>query len=202
MPAENQSKMFREIHAYMMLLSIINSLIYPPGLLSAAVQVLVLVCVSLLQEYDYVFSIDVEEGKPPLKLPYNVTEDPWAVAQSFIEQHNLSPAYLEQIADFIVKNSKGATLTSEGGDSGGGYVDPFTGNASLLNIGDKAANCRREGFVFLSFCIRKVQSFCIWEVQTTLCLKIAQCESMVTRVFLSRSVLILTVQPSWLVTSE
>lgn len=24
-----------------------------------------------LQEYDYVFSVDVEDGKPPLKLPYN-----------------------------------------------------------------------------------------------------------------------------------
>lgn len=25
------------------------------------------------KEYDYVFDVDVEEGAPPLKLPYNVT---------------------------------------------------------------------------------------------------------------------------------
>ena len=25
------------------------------------------------QEYDYVFDVDIEEGKPPLKLPYNIT---------------------------------------------------------------------------------------------------------------------------------
>ena len=25
------------------------------------------------KEYDYVFDVDVEEGKPPLKLPFNAT---------------------------------------------------------------------------------------------------------------------------------
>lgn len=27
------------------------------------------------QEYDFVFDVDVEEGKPPLKLPYNATRE-------------------------------------------------------------------------------------------------------------------------------
>lgn len=26
-------------------------------------------------EYDYVFSVDIEEGAPPLKLPYNIGQD-------------------------------------------------------------------------------------------------------------------------------
>lgn len=30
------------------------------------------------------FSIDVEEGKPALKLPYNLNEDPWFAAQKFL----------------------------------------------------------------------------------------------------------------------
>ena len=27
----------------------------------------------VFKEYDYVFEVDIEEGKPPLKLPFNVT---------------------------------------------------------------------------------------------------------------------------------
>ena len=33
-------------------------------------------------EYDYVFSVDIQEGAPPLKLPYNVSENPYAAAQN------------------------------------------------------------------------------------------------------------------------
>ncbi|WAR24590.1 PLAP-like protein [Mya arenaria] len=76
------------------------------------------------QEYDYVFSVDIEEGKPPLKLPYNLTEDPWFAAQMFIEKNNLSQAFLDQVANFITENTKGATLTQ---GSGASYADPFTG---------------------------------------------------------------------------
>ncbi|WAR24642.1 PLAP-like protein [Mya arenaria] len=75
-------------------------------------------------EYDYVFSVDIEEGKPPLKLPYNLTEDPWFAAQMFIEKNNLSQAFLDQVANFITENTKGATLTQ---GSGASYADPFTG---------------------------------------------------------------------------
>ncbi|XP_052774869.1 phospholipase A-2-activating protein-like [Mya arenaria] len=76
------------------------------------------------KEYDYVFSVDIEEGKPPLKLPYNLTEDPWFAAQMFIEKNNLSQAFLDQVANFITENTKGATLTQ---GSGASYADPFTG---------------------------------------------------------------------------
>lgn len=30
------------------------------------------------QEYDFVFDVDVEDGKPPLKLPYNATRKLWS----------------------------------------------------------------------------------------------------------------------------
>ena len=33
-------------------------------------------CISLFQEYDIVFNVDIEEGKPPLKLPFNLTGKP------------------------------------------------------------------------------------------------------------------------------
>ena len=37
------------------------------------------------KEYDYVFDIDIDDGVM-LKLPYNLTEDPWMAAQQFIHK--------------------------------------------------------------------------------------------------------------------
>lgn len=62
------------------------------------------------KEYDYVFKIDIEDGKPPLSLPYNVSENPYSVAQSFIHLNQLPISYLDEISNFIIKNSKGVTL--------------------------------------------------------------------------------------------
>ena len=76
------------------------------------------------QEYDYVFDVDIEEGKAPLKLPYNISDDPWHVAQKFIHDKNLSQIYLEQVANFIQDNTKGVTL---GGPPAPSSSDPFTG---------------------------------------------------------------------------
>ncbi|XP_061181732.1 phospholipase A-2-activating protein-like [Saccostrea echinata] len=77
------------------------------------------------KEYDYVFSVDIEDGKPPLKLPFNVTEDPWFAAQRFLEKNSLSQLFLDQVANFIIDNTKGVTL----GQETSGYVDPFTGGS-------------------------------------------------------------------------
>lgn len=47
------------------------------------------------------FSADVEEGKPPIKLPYNMSEDPWFAAQKFIDKNDLPQSYLEQVSAFL-----------------------------------------------------------------------------------------------------
>uniref|UniRef100_A0A8C1BYU9 Phospholipase A-2-activating protein n=1 Tax=Cyprinus carpio carpio TaxID=630221 RepID=A0A8C1BYU9_CYPCA len=75
------------------------------------------------KEYDFVFSIDVNEGGPGLKLPYNVTDDPWLTAHNFLEKNDLSPMFLDQVANFIIENTKGHTL----GPAPGSATDPFTG---------------------------------------------------------------------------
>ena len=75
------------------------------------------------------FSVDIEDGVPPLKLPYNITDDPWMSAQKFIEKHNLSQLYLDQIANFIIKNSSGMQLTQTNANVGQNF-DPFTGGSS------------------------------------------------------------------------
>lgn len=40
----------------------------------------------ITQEYDFVFSVDIKDGAPPIKLPFNKTEDPWVAAQAFIHK--------------------------------------------------------------------------------------------------------------------
>ncbi|XP_013111115.2 phospholipase A-2-activating protein [Stomoxys calcitrans] len=77
------------------------------------------------KEYDYVFSVDISDTEPPLKLPYNRGEDPWHAAQAFIHRHQLPQAYLDQVANFIVKNADSAPLPTA--TNTGAYQDPFTG---------------------------------------------------------------------------
>lgn len=73
------------------------------------------------KEYDYVFDIDIEDGKPALKLPFNVTQNPYDAARKFLEDHELPISYLEETANFIVKNTQGATL----GQSAPSGSDPW-----------------------------------------------------------------------------
>ncbi|RIA79278.1 WD40-repeat-containing domain protein [Glomus cerebriforme] len=74
------------------------------------------------KEYDYLFDVDVGDGVPPLKLPYNASDNPYNAAQEFINANELSQSYLDQIADFITKNAQGVSLGTSSQ-----YVDPFTG---------------------------------------------------------------------------
>lgn len=69
------------------------------------------------------FSVDIEEGKPPLKLPYNKNEDPWFAAQRFLEKNEISQLFLDQVANFITENTEGITL----GETAPQVSDPFTG---------------------------------------------------------------------------
>lgn len=65
------------------------------------------------KEYDYVFDVDIEDGKPPLKLPYNVTENPYDAARRFLDANELPGTYLDQVAHFITTNSEGVDLTAQ-----------------------------------------------------------------------------------------
>ena len=88
------------------------------------------------KEYDFVFTVDIEEGKPPLKLPYNLSEDPWHAAQKFIHQNNLSQYYLDTVANFIIDNTKGASAGNTRNQvSGQGFADPFTGGSRYVPSG-------------------------------------------------------------------
>lgn len=85
-------------------------------------------------EYDYVFTVELD-GQPSLKLPYNVAEDPWMAAHKWLEKHELSPLFLDQVANFIITNTKGEQLGASGTP---GFADPFTGGGRYVPEG--AAN--------------------------------------------------------------
>lgn len=82
------------------------------------------------KEYDFVFSVDISDGVPPLKLPYNRGQDPWMVAQNFIHKNDLPQSYLDQVANFIITNSGNAPVIETA--SSGAYQDPFTGEGRYI----------------------------------------------------------------------
>lgn len=85
------------------------------------------------KEYDYVFDIDVGAGpNGNLKLPYNVTENPYDAAQRFLLEHELPQSFMDQVADFIIKNAEGVNL-------GSGYQDPFTGGSRYTPASNTSA---------------------------------------------------------------
>lgn len=59
-----------------------------------------------------------------MKLPYNVSEDPWLTAHNFLQKNELSPMFLDQVANFIIENTKGHVVGPAQPGAGG---DPFTG---------------------------------------------------------------------------
>lgn len=78
------------------------------------------------QKYDYVFDVDIEDGKPALKLPFNVNQNPYDAATKFLENNELPMTYLEAVAAHIVANTQGVTLgqTQDTGPSAPGS-DPW-----------------------------------------------------------------------------
>ncbi|KAI8631600.1 phospholipase A-2-activating protein [Xylariaceae sp. FL1651] len=75
------------------------------------------------QSYDYVFDVAIEEGQPSLKLPYNLSENPYTRAQKFIDDNELSQNFLDQVAQFIIANTEGATIGPATTSSAG--PDPY-----------------------------------------------------------------------------
>ena len=88
------------------------------------------------KDYDYVFDVDIEDGKPPLKLPYNLSQNPYEAATKFIEDNELPIGYLDQVANFITTNTQGATIGQSSQPPPAG-ADPY-GTESRYRPGDSA----------------------------------------------------------------
>ncbi|XP_040576128.1 phospholipase A-2-activating protein [Lepeophtheirus salmonis] len=94
------------------------------------------------KEYDYVFDIDLDDPPRIIKLPFNADQDPWVVAQGFINKNLLPQVYLQEIANFIIKNAKTVTL----GEGGSRSADPFTGGSSYNTCDNLSTTNSRGGF--------------------------------------------------------
>lgn len=70
------------------------------------------------------FDVELTEGQPALKLPFNARDDPWMAAHNFLERNDLSQNFLDQVANFIEEQTKGITL----GEQPSTACDPFTGD--------------------------------------------------------------------------
>ncbi|VDP81462.1 unnamed protein product, partial [Echinostoma caproni] len=82
------------------------------------------------KEYDFVFTVDIADHLPPLKLPYNRSQDPWFAAQEFLQRNDLPADYLDTVANFIIRNA--GPLISPPTTSQSEYVDPFTGSSRYI----------------------------------------------------------------------
>lgn len=54
--------------------------------------------------YDYLINVDMEDGQPPLKLPFNIGDNPRRAAEDFVQRHSIPLAFLDTIEQFIISN--------------------------------------------------------------------------------------------------
>ncbi|KAG5238917.1 hypothetical protein OIU78_008579 [Salix suchowensis] len=84
-------------------------------------------------EYDYVFDVDIGDGEPIRKLPYNRSDNPYDTADKWLLKENLPLTYRQQIVEFILQNSGqgGVALDSS-------FRDPYTGANAYIPGGSSS----------------------------------------------------------------
>lgn len=123
-------------------------------------------------EYDYVFDVDIQEGVPPLKLPFNANgsfcrfrffyvtilriynflkENPYEAAQKFLIKYELPSSYTDQIVEFIDKNTGGVSFGSRAADAYSNEKSAATtsivSNLIMSQSISCITNCRTFGFI-------------------------------------------------------
>jgi phospholipase A-2-activating protein len=58
----------------------------------------------------------------------NLLENPYSAAQRFLERNNLPTSYVDEVVQFIEKNTAGVNLGMNNE-----YVDPYTGNSPWIS---------------------------------------------------------------------
>ncbi|CAA0807585.1 transducin family protein / WD-40 repeat family protein [Striga hermonthica] len=78
-------------------------------------------------QYDYVFDVDIGDGEPVRKLPYNRSENPYDVADKWLLNQNLPLSYRQQIVEFIMQNTGQKDFTPDPM-----FRDPYTGASAYV----------------------------------------------------------------------
>lgn len=81
------------------------------------------------REWDRVFDVEMDSGLK-LKLALDNGENPYLVADRFLEQHDLPQEFKEQIVQFILQNTGGPQQSLGDLPITGGFCDPFTGGGT------------------------------------------------------------------------
>lgn len=83
------------------------------------------------KEYDYVFDVDIEDGKPPLKLPFNAGENVYTVANKFLADNELPASYIQDVVKFLETNTQGVSLDAPSAPAAAPAAAPTTKSAAL-----------------------------------------------------------------------
>eukprot|EP00775_Hariotina_reticulata_P003509 gene3509-3779_t len=113
------------------------------------------------REWDHVFDVEMDSGMK-LKLALDAGENPYIVADRFLEQHDLPGEFKEQVVKFIIDNTgggkPGAAAVADLPITGG-FCDPFTGGSSSSSERRPAAAAapqfQARGFTDITEALRK-----------------------------------------------
>ncbi|KAE9616529.1 putative transcription factor WD40-like family [Lupinus albus] len=78
-------------------------------------------------QYDYVFDVDIGDGMPIRKLPYNRSDNPYDVADKWLLKESLPLSFREQIVQFILQNTGQKDITFDAS-----FCDPYTGSNAYV----------------------------------------------------------------------
>ncbi|BBH09450.1 transducin family protein / WD-40 repeat family protein [Prunus dulcis] len=78
-------------------------------------------------EYDHVFDVDIGDGEPIRKLPYNRSDNPYDAADKWLLKENLPLSYREQVVAFILQNTGQKDFTLDPS-----FRDPYTGSSAYI----------------------------------------------------------------------
>ncbi|CAN6459831.1 unnamed protein product [Victoria cruziana] len=73
-------------------------------------------------KYDYVFDVDIGDGEPIRKLPYNKADNPYTVADKWLLKEDLPLSYRQQVVEFILQNTGQRDIPVDAS-----FHDPYTG---------------------------------------------------------------------------
>ncbi|KAK1301231.1 hypothetical protein QJS10_CPB13g00110 [Acorus calamus] len=78
-------------------------------------------------KYDYVFDVDIGDGEPIRKLPYNLSDNPYTTADKWLLKEDLPLTYREQVVEFILQNSGQRNISVDHS-----FRDPYTGSSAYV----------------------------------------------------------------------
>ncbi|MBA0666741.1 hypothetical protein Goklo_003112 [Gossypium klotzschianum] len=116
-------------------------------------------------QYDYVFDVDIGDGEPIRKLPYNRSDNPYDTADKWLLKENLPLSYRQQIVEFILQNTGQKDFNIDPT-----FRDPYTG-------------CEYNMFSVLTFAVGSpLYSYSYWLLRGMLVFDAAQFDGILKKI--------------------